>query len=76
MVDCERYFQETEEVSQELDPLEYWMVCSTKTRDTAGSAHREHCQSMPDIVQSPQERNVILWLKIYLVANEQDCKAE
>ena len=60
------------------------MVCSTKTRDgtsspTAGSANQEHRilpQSVPDIVQSLQERNVILWLKIYLVVDEQNCKAE
>ena len=81
MVDCKSCLQETEEVSQELDPLEDRM---TKTRNgtsspTAGSAHQEHRilpQSLPDIMQSLQERNVILWLKIYVVADEQDCKAE
>ena len=36
-----------DKVSQELDPLADWMVCSTKTQDgtsspTAGSAHQEH----------------------------------
>ena len=84
MVDCKSCLQETEEVSQELDPLEDRMVCLTKTRNgtsspTAGSAYQEHRilpQSLPDIMQFLQERNVILWLKIYVVADEQDCKAE
>ena len=67
-----------------IDPLKDRMVCLTKTQDgtsshTAGSAHQEHRilpQSLPGIVQSLQERNVILWLKIYVVVDEQDCKAE
>lgn len=60
------------------------MVCQTKTMDgtcstTAGSSCQDHRilpQSVPDISQSHQEKNMKLWLKIYWVADEHDCKVE
>ena len=83
--DCKTCFQETEDVFPELGPLEDCMDDMLKTWDgtsspTAGAWHSSgHCilpESMPDIMQSLQERKMILLLKICSVANEQDYKAE
>ena len=83
-MDFKTCFQETQEVSQKIDPLENWIVCQTETPDgacspTAGSTYQEHGilpQSVPDIMQSLQVRSVTLWLKIYSVVDEQDCKVK